>query len=351
MSKVSKQVILYLIIVTLTSSCATCPPTLLTYNDLGVATFFSDDQTIAVFLNSGSSSNVYKIKADGTELRKLSENLPLGYDQVFSPDCSLISFSQVSNGQGDICVMKIDGTAKAFLTSGPEHDFQPVFSSDGSKIYFIRALVFKNYSPMALPSWHVMYIYSINTDGTGFKRLTFENAYRLGSLSINHNGDSLMVMEAHNPNPFLMIPINDPSNKKTFRPDLDMFGEKLLLLWKEKIDYNSIRNVRLSPDGNHVLFSWPFYNNLFLMDLRTNVTNKIWKWEPEKAMCDHFGGYYRDGTPMNEVKQLGQMNPRFSSDGQQVVFSTSGAPNRSGWESKLWVVNIDGTGLRSVEMK
>lgn len=354
MSRVPKHAVFLLIFVTLTFSCVTsplCPTTLLTYNDLGVATFLSDDRTVAVFLSYSSSTDLYKVKVDGTQLMKLSENLPFGYDQSISHDGSLISFSQVSDGQGDICIVKIDGTAKACLTSGPEHDFQPVFSPDGSKIYFIRARVFKNYSPMASPTWHGMDIYSINTDGKDLKKLTFEDAYRLNSLSIDHNGDLLMVMKAHNSDPFLLIPIIDPFDKKTFRPDLHKFREKFFLFWKEKIDYNAIRNVRLAPDGNHVLFSWPLYDNLFLMDLRTNITKKIWSWEPENAMCHYYRGFNPDFTLTSEARQMGRMNPRFSPDGQQVVFSTLGAPDLSGWESRLWVVNVDGTGLRSIEMK
>lgn len=143
MKKVSRLSILLLISMALIFSCATRPPTLLSYYELGVATFFQDNQTIAVFLSSGSSSNLYKIKVDGTGLKKLGENLPLGYDHAFSPDGTLVAFSQVSNGQGDICVMKTNGADRTFLTSGPEHDFQPVFSPDGRKIYFIRALALK----------------------------------------------------------------------------------------------------------------------------------------------------------------------------------------------------------------
>ena len=237
------------------------------------------------------------------------------------------------------------------LSSGPECDFEPLYSPDGSKIYFLRAQVFENYSPIAAPAWHNVDVYSANTDGTELKRITFENAYRMSDLSINSVGDTLMVMKTPNPDPLLMIPIANPNNKIAFRPDLAKYRERLLLFWHSDIDYNQIRNPRFLPDGNHVLFSFPFYNGLYVADLRTNFTNKIWSWNPEKAVCNQFGGYCRDGTPVNKVRQMDRMNPRISSDGQQVVFSTSAAPMMSGWESKIWVVNIDGTGLRSIEMR
>ena len=350
-NRVLIRAILIFIFTTLTSSCTTCPPTLLSYNDLGVAKFLTDDRSITVVLNSYSSSNIYQINIDGTNLRKISENLPIGYDHAFSPDGSLVSFRRTSDDQGDICVVRMDGTGSTCLTSGPENDFEPVFSSDGSKIYFLRANAFRKYSPMAWPGWHDVDVYSISIDGLDLNRVTFTNAYRMSGLSISPNGDYLIVMKASQSNPILVIPISDPTNAKTYRPDLSKYSEKSLLFWKKKIDYNEIRNPRLSPDGNHILFSWPLYNGLFLMDVKTNITKRIWTWEPEDAICDQFGGYTKDGTPLSEVRQMGHMYPSFSPNGRHVVFSTSGAPRRSGWESKIWVINIDGSDLRSVEMK
>ncbi len=352
MFRVARQAIFFIIIVAVTSGCATCPPTLLSYNDLGVATFLPGDQNIVVVLHSGSFSHLYNIKVDGTELSKLSENLPRGFDHAFSPDGTLVSFYQVVEGQGDIYAMKLDGSNRVCLTSGPEHDFEPVFSPDGSKIYFLRAQTFEKYSPIARPAWHKIDVYSITIDGTELKRITFENAYSLSNLSIHPKGDTLMILGRTTDGiQLLMIPINDQTNKRTIRSDLTTYRERFLLIGKKKIDYNKIRNPRFSPDGNHILFSWPYFNGLYNMDLQTNLTKKIWSWEPEKAMCDHFGGYHRDGTPIGQARQMGRMYPRFSSDGRQVVFNTSGATGRSGWESKLWVIDVDGTGLRSVEMK
>lgn len=135
-----------------------------------------------------------------------------------------------------------------------------------------------------------------------------------------------------------MIPIDDPANRRTVRPDLTKYRKTRLLLGPQKIDYSQLRNPRFSPDGTHILFTWPFHEGLYLMDLQTNLTKKIWSRE--------FG-----------KDQVGRMYPRFSRDGRQVTFSTVKIGDQRdiwrfwGEEPEIWIINTDGTGLRLVEVK
>ncbi len=341
--KVARQAVLALVIVVMTSGCAAIythyvkPPTFLSNKDLGVAVLSPDCHTIVFALRSKSVSQLYKIRLNGTGL------VAIGYGSmpVFSPDGSKVLFCHISDGQGDLCVMKLDGSDRVCLTSGPGHDFEPVYSADGNKIYFLRAHVFRKYSPIAPPAWHEVDIYSINADGTGLKRITFEKNYRMSNLSINPRGDTLMVLgtgDRDNLYPLWMIPINNPTNRRVVQPDLTRYRKSRLLFGSQKIDYSQLRNPRFSPDGTHILFTWPFYDSLCLMDLRTNLTKRIWSWESAKA-------------------QLGRIYPRFSRDGRQVIFSTVKSSHQCDirfWRSKdpeIWIVNTDGTGLRSVEVK
>jgi len=265
------------------------------------------------------------------------------FDPRFSPDGSKILFCHVSEGQGDICTINLDGSGRVCLTSGAEHDYEPVYSPDGSLIYFLRAQVFRNYSPIALPAWHDVDIYSIRADGSGLKRITFQNNYGMSNLSINSTGNTLMVRgfesETENIRPIWMIPINEPKNIKTIEPDLTNYRYKRLLLGPEKVNYAELSNPQFSPDGTHMLFTWPNRRNLFLMNIKRNLTEKIWTWESDKA-------------------QLGGMYPRFSQDGHQIIFSTvhlcEKCDVRIPWprkETEIWLIYTDGTGLRSVEIK
>lgn len=346
--KIAMQAFLVLIIVAMTSGCAsiftnnTKPATFLSDKDLGVAWLSPDGQAIVFSLGSKSVRHLYKVKIDGTGLVSLGDGSARDFDPVFSPDGSKILFCHISDGQGDICVMNADGSNRACLTSGPDHDFEPVYSPDGSKIYFLRAKVFRSYSPIALPAWHEVDIYSMNADGTGLNSITSEKSYGMSSLSINPKGDMLMVLGGgkDNASPIQMIPINDPANKRIILPNLERY-RKSTMFGLQKIDYSELRNPQFSPDGTHILFTWPFHEGLYLMDLHTNIAEKIWNRASDKI-------------------QFGRIYPRFSNDGRQVIFSTVTSGDQHdiwrSWRSRseepeLWIVNTDGTGLRTVEVK
>jgi len=342
----TKKKFLALIIVTITIGCSPIytrdvkPPTFLSNKDLGVAVLSPDHQTIVFDLRSKYKSQLYKVRVNGTGLVSLGDGSTRDIDPVFSPDGSTVLFSHILKGQGDLCVMKIDGSDRKCLTSGPEHDFDPVYSPDGNEIYFLRAQVFTNYSPIAAPAWHEIDIFSINANGSGLKRITFKSNYGMSSLSINPLGDTLMVLgpgDRVNLHQIYIIPTDNPTNWSVVQPDLTKYRPKKIMLGPQKIDYSQLRNPRFSPDGTHILFSWPYHDGLYLMNLQTNQTKKIWESKKED-----FGRRY----------------PRFSRDGRQVVFSTvkkCDQPNfwglQLGKEPEIWIVNTDGTDLHAVEIK
>ena len=341
--KINKHIFLLLLILVISSGCTTLlppekPRTFLTDKDVGVAVLSPDNQTVVFSLDSV----LYKVNLEGTEPVALDNGSHRNFDPAFSPDGSKIVFCHSEN-QGDICVINLDGSGRVCLTSGMEHDFEPVYTPDGSKIYFLRAKVFRNYSPIARPAWHDVDIYSINADGSGLKRITNNEYCGLSDLSINPEGDTLMVKGCvvnEEMSSIWMIPINDPTNLKTIKPDLSQYLKNRILLGPEQLDYRYLRNPRLSPDGTHVLFVWPNHRGVYLMDLKTNNIDEIWTWKDDE-------------------KQIGAMHPRFSEDGRQVIFSTLKTcmncdmkiPWRIRKDPELWIINADGTDLRSVEIK
>lgn len=200
MMKVTKLIFLSSLICWIFLGCLTIPlpdmksrGTFLSGKNIGSATFSPDGNELVFSLGNKPFSNIYRVRVDGTGLVALTTGATCDFGPVFSPDGSKVLFSHISDGQGDLCVIRFNGSNKLCLTSGPEHDFEPVYSPDGSKIYFLRAQVFRNYSPIAAPAWHRVDIYSINADGTGLKRITFENAYGMSNLSINPMGDTLLI--------------------------------------------------------------------------------------------------------------------------------------------------------------
>lgn len=317
--------------------------------ELGVAVLTPDKQTIVFSVLSESHSNLYKACVDGTGLAPITVGPTYDFDPAVSPDGTAVAFSHISDGNGDICVIRMDGTGNHCITSGPSHDYNPAYSSDGKTIFFLRAEIYTNYSPIAHPAWHDVDIYSVNSDGKELTRITAERNYKLNDLSINGTGDTLMVMAGtHEDSPFWLIPVKAPVNKRIIRPNLENH-KKSILFWKANIDYTQLRNPQLSPDGTKILFTWPYHEALFVMDLKNDLVERIWKWDKD-----------------NE-RWPGRMYPRFSHDGQQITFNAiSKVPInlfcmtgmtfkdslRQVWEDPdLMIINVDGTGFRSVNVK
>lgn len=80
----------------------------------------------------------------------------------YSPDGSKIVFQSTRNGQSEIYVMSVDGTAQTRLTNNPAADTAPAWSPDGSKILFTSL----RDGPMT-PALYVM-----NADGSSQTRVT-----------------------------------------------------------------------------------------------------------------------------------------------------------------------------------
>jgi Tol biopolymer transport system component len=195
----------------------------------GVALISPDQQSMIFTLRSRSGSLIYKAKIDGSDIASLSNGSSYDISPTFSSNGLKVLFVQIKDGQGDICMMRLDGTDRKCLTSGPQHDYDPVYSPKNDKIYFLRAQVFTNYSPIAMPAWHQTDIYSIKSDGTELKRITYEDSYFMNDLSIDAKGDTLLVtdMSGRDENgPLFMISMDGSMKKKVVRPDLTNYREK-----------------------------------------------------------------------------------------------------------------------------
>ena len=342
--KRTSVVVALIVVVLLISGCANFfevrkPATFLTEKELGVAGLSPDGRTIVFSLATRSYSRLYRVGVEGGSPQVILTNLDHNYEPVFSPDGSKILFCRIEGGQGDLCVVNPDGSGEACLTSGPENDYSPVYSPDGRKIYFLRAKVFRRYSPIAAPGWHEIDIYSMNADGTELAKITSENSYGMADLSVNSKGDTLMVFgfgDRDNPTPLWMIPVSNPANKALVRPNLEKYRQNILFVARD-VNYEALRDAQFSPGGPHILFSWPFSDVLYLMDVNTNIAERIWKW----------------GSM--EERDASRMYPRFSHDGKEIIFHTVshdkyGSPVRRR-HPQLWILNVDGTGLRPVDIR
>jgi TolB protein len=107
-------------------------------------------------------TDVYVIDANGSNLRNLTHGRLSGSWE--DPDWSQDGRRLVLQGKGDkIWLLDAGGHSLMRLTGGKVPDHDPVWSSDGGRIAFVRG---------ALASRNLLEIYVINADGSGARRLT-----------------------------------------------------------------------------------------------------------------------------------------------------------------------------------
>jgi Tol biopolymer transport system component len=124
-------------------------------NDLWPA--WSPDGSKLVFVSDRTGLNqVWIMNADGSDQHQLTLDLTKK-DQTpdWSPDGSKIAYT-VDNGTapgGDIWVMNADGSDQHPITSGPDREFGPAWSPEGTQIAFL--------------DFGTRTVYVMNSDGTG----------------------------------------------------------------------------------------------------------------------------------------------------------------------------------------
>jgi Tol biopolymer transport system component len=149
-------------------------PVLVLAGDDRYPTFSPDGAQIAFrhgddLIEPSGDEEVYVMDADGTNLRRLTNNADFDSAPAWSPDGRLIAFENAPGGtlqpgvephEKDIYVMNADGTNVRRLTDSPGLDEGPVWSPDGTKIAF------------SSDRDGQQEIYVMNADGSDPRRLT-----------------------------------------------------------------------------------------------------------------------------------------------------------------------------------
>ena len=122
---------------------------------------------------------------------------------AWSPDNSLIAFTNKANGNSEIFTIKPDGSGLKNLTNNPLKDGEAIFSPDGSEIFFVR----DNYAQPQL--------YRMDLNGDHQRRVTERNGYE-ADPAFSPDGAYLAFSgdrEGHGLDIFLLN-MNNPSDEE-----------------------------------------------------------------------------------------------------------------------------------------
>lgn len=107
------------------------------------------------------NSDIYLMNADGTGVRRLTDDPASDYQPEISRDGTTVVFVSERYGNPEICKMNADGSGVTRLTVNGAGDYAPTFSPNGQKIAF-----------SSLRDGDEE-LYLMNADGSGQARLTF----------------------------------------------------------------------------------------------------------------------------------------------------------------------------------
>ena len=248
----------------------------------------------SVYGATGVTTDIYRIRVDGTGLTRLTNAGTLNYNAAWSPDGSRIAFSSDRDGASDIYTMNADGSGQTRLTVGLDA-WQPVWSPDGSKI------VFSSFDGAALN----VDIYVMNADGSHQVRLTrtaggdFEPSWspdsrRIAFSSQRNVGEEIYIINA------------DGTGEHRLHADASL-GSEQYPAW--------------SPDGTRIAFT------------------VIYSFGSEDIFVANA-----DGSGVMQLAQGGEQ-PVWSPDGSKLVFQRiSNCDDYGCYNSEIFSINADGSG-------
>ena len=244
---------------------------------------------IAFVSERDGNREIYVMGADGTNVRRLTNNRANDRDPAWSPDGMRLAFYSDREGDTDIYVMGADGSGPRNLTNHPANEYHPTWSPDGMRLAF------------ASDRDGSTEIYAMNNDGSNVQRLTGPGAHS-GSPAWSPDGSRIAFNSSRDGNDEIYVMNADGSGQTrlTFSPGNDGFPA-----W--------------SPDGTQIAFQSNrdghfdvYVINADGSDLRRLTTTGSNDWWPEWSADGQYIAFIsdRDGVGAIYLMAADGSNPR-----------------------------------------
>jgi len=199
---------------------------------------FDSNRTDHTPNNSHHVNDVFVMKPDGSDVKKLTDSKGVSGDAAWSPNGSLIAFDADRGnrkGHSAIYVMQANGRKLRRITDPqpPLSDYKPRFSPDGTQLLFSRAQGTAEKAPAAL--------FTVRLDGSGLHRLT-SYALHVDDADWSPDGKRIVVEAYPNPSAYGDIYV------------VDATGGSPTNLTRNPAGQAGSADPVWSPDGRKILF-------------------------------------------------------------------------------------------------
>jgi TolB protein len=169
------------------------PATNLDYN----ASFSADGKWIVFTSERAGSSDIHRVRPDGSGLERLTDSPAYDDQGTLSPDGRTLAFvSTRENGAADIWLLDLPTRRYRNLTNHRSGNFRPSWSPDGQWIAFTSD---RDTKPgRAEPHWELLQstaVYIVRPDGSGLRRLTELGGYA-GSPKWSEDGRRIVFYQS-----------------------------------------------------------------------------------------------------------------------------------------------------------
>lgn len=193
----------------------------------GAPAWSPDGKLISFPSDREDDREIYTVSSDGSDLRQLTDEKELRFgNHRWSPDGTRIAFEGRREDNADIYTMSPDGSEIRRITTHPSNDFAPAWSPDGGALYFHskRSGTYQ--------------VYRIGLADEGITRLTDGAEHRVMG-SVSPEGDRLAILAYEGGIPQIVL--------------IDPTGEAAPV----KVTDSAVRKQRaeISPDGGSILYT------------------------------------------------------------------------------------------------
>jgi Tol biopolymer transport system component len=271
-----------------------------TSGDVQTPAWSPDGRKLAFVSDRDGNAEIYVMNADGSAQENLTRQPANDSHPSWSRDGQKLAFVSRRDGNAEIYVMNADGSGRRNLTRTPSSDLDPVWSPDGRAIAFVQK---KCVPSRPCATAYETYLYVVNADGSGLRRLTTHPAH-LFNPSWSADGKTIRYGRS--------LVYADGSGHRELPRNVPLAGA-----WSPDGQRIAVVRVAHSPADERN----PTKLGLFVMNA--------------------------DGSDARRVARYASWgDPAWSPDGRRIAFRIGPRTFGRDGNSDLFVVNADGSGLR-----